>query len=86
MRRRNEMLKELITKLLKDGADLDSIYRRNQGINELYNFAKERCSFMMKNSKYRKIILAEHDPKIILAKGYFQGFYEVLQVINDLND
>jgi len=80
------MLKELITHLLNNRANFNSIYHSYRGINELYDFAKERCSFLMANSKYRKIILADHDLKIILAKGYLQGFYEALQVINDLDD
>ncbi len=54
----------------------------NSGINELYSFAIERCSFLMENSKYRNIILADEDRKITLAKGYFQGFYEALQMID----
>ena len=50
-------------------------------INELYSFAIERCSFLMEDSRYRKIILVDDDRIIILAKGYFQGFYEALQMI-----
>ena len=61
-----------------------SMPENNLGIDELYNFAVERCSFLMENSKYRKIILSDNDLKITLAKGYFQGFYEALQMINDL--
>jgi hypothetical protein len=51
-------------------------------INELYDFAIERCSFLMKDSKYQEIILADDDREMTLAKGYFQGFYEALQMIN----
>jgi hypothetical protein len=54
----------------------------NLKVDELYNFAIERCSFLMEDSKYRKIILSDDDLKITLAKGYFQGFYEALQMIN----
>jgi hypothetical protein len=54
----------------------------NLDINELYSFAIERCSFLMENSKYRENILADDDRIITLAKGYFQGFYEALQMIN----
>jgi hypothetical protein len=54
----------------------------NLDINALYSFAIERCSFLMENSKYRENILADDDRIITLAKGYFQGFYEALQMIN----
>ena len=54
----------------------------NSGINKLYSFAIERCSFLMEDSKYMNIILTEDDQTIILAKGYFQGFYEALQMID----
>ena len=51
-------------------------------VNELYNFAIERCSFLMEDSKYREIILTDDDREMTLAKGYFQGFYEALQMIH----
>ena len=60
----------------------DSIPENNSGIDELYSFANERCSLLMEDSKYRNIILADGDRKITLSKGYFQGFYEALQMIN----
>ncbi len=52
------------------------------GINALYSFAIERCSFLMEDSKYRNIILTDDDRTMILAKGYFQGFYEAIQMVN----
>jgi len=76
------MSNKLITKLLNDSTVADSIYHRCRKIDELYSLAVKRCAFLMQNRKYRKIILANNDPKIILAKGYFQGFYEALQMIN----
>jgi hypothetical protein len=50
----------------------------NIAIEELYNFAIERCSSLMEDNKYREIILADNNREMILAKGYFQGFYEAL--------
>ena len=78
------MYNELVAQLLKNSVAIDSSAHRYQEIKELYKLAIERCSYLMENPKYRKIILAEHDQIIILAKGYFQGFYEALQLINDL--
>lgn len=55
----------------------------NSGIGELYNFALERCSFLMENDTYGKIIVADDEREITLAKGYFLGFYEAMQMIGD---
>jgi hypothetical protein len=43
-------------------------------INELYNFAIERCSFLMEGSKYREIILMDDDREMTLAKDIFRDF------------
>lgn len=42
------------------------------------------CAFLMEDIKYKNIILADDDRTIILAKGYFQGFYEALHMLNQM--
>lgn len=54
----------------------------NFGIDELFNLAIERCSLLMENTKVREIILSDDDHTVTLAKGYFQGFYEAMQMVN----
>lgn len=53
-----------------------------EALNALYLIATERCSFLMEDDKYREIILAADNREEVLVKGYFQGYYEALKVVD----
>ena len=77
----DELADEFMAQLLNENAIVDSIDGPSREIIELYKIAKERCSFLMTNHRYRKIILSDPNQEITLAKGYFQGCYEILLMV-----